>query len=107
MPLYLHVGIDVQNDISCMIQADGILMGCSTFGQISGVLSKGIRFFSFECSGLGTPNHYKMMPPLAIAEKGSMWIPLSGSWHDPVIISQEIFQAALDEHLRNIGVLGR
>lgn len=99
--------MDVQNDLSCMIQADGILMGCSTFGQISGVLNKGIRLFSFGCSGPGTPNHYKMMPPLAIAEKGNMWIPISGSWHNPEIMSQEIFETALDDHLRNIGVLGR
>lgn len=89
-----------------MIQADGILMGCSTFGQISGVLNKGLSFFSVGCSGQKTLNHYKMMPALAIAEKGNMWVPISGSWHNPVILSQVIFEAALDEHIKNIGVSG-
>lgn len=98
-PLYLHVGLDVQNELSCMIQADGILMGCSTFGQMAGVLGKGLKFFSYQCSGAKTPNHYKMMPALAIAEGGHRWIPVSGSWHDPAIMSQSIFKMALGIYL--------
>lgn len=47
-----------------------------------------------------------MMPALAVAEKGSMWVPISGSWHNPAILSQVIFEAALDEHFKNIGVSG-
>eukprot|EP00903_Cladosiphon_okamuranus_P019865 g18259.t1 len=31
--IVLHVGPDVRNALSCMIHADGVLMGCSTFGQ--------------------------------------------------------------------------
>lgn len=34
-PLVLHVGTDVVNTMSCMIKADGLLLGCSTFGQVS------------------------------------------------------------------------
>ena len=31
----LHVGRDMQNDISCMANANGVLMGCSTFDQVA------------------------------------------------------------------------
>ena len=90
-----------------MTKADGILMGCSTFGHISGVLNEGLKFFSFECAGERTPNHYKMMPPLAIAEQGNLWVPVTGSWHDPSILSEAIFEAALDQHLENKRVFGK
>lgn len=100
-PLLLHVGQDVRNAMSCMIQADGLLMGCSTFGQLAGLLNKdGLSFFSMECSGLGTAVQYKMIPPLAVAEGGFMWVPVSGSWRDPVLSSRGLFSAALDDLLR-------
>lgn len=104
-PLILHIGHDVANALSCMIQADGLLMGCSTFGQLAGVLNRdGISFFSTGCSGLGTAVQYKMVPPLAVAERGYMWAPVDGSWRDPVLRSTEAFETALDELLRSKGM---
>ncbi|CAM9300435.1 unnamed protein product [Ectocarpus sp. 8 AP-2014] len=94
--IVLHVGSDVQNEMSCMIQADGVVMGCSTFGQIAGLLTRGISFFSTGCSGERTPHQYRSIPPLAIAERGRLWVPIEGSWHDPVMSSTLIFRAALD-----------
>ena len=67
-PLFLHVGHDVQNDLACMIQADAVLMGCSTFGHIAGALGLGIKFFSLECGGAASTFHYQMMPPLVRRE---------------------------------------
>lgn len=32
--LFLHVSDSAENSMSCMIKADGLLMGCSTFGQV-------------------------------------------------------------------------
>lgn len=84
-----------------MIQADGILMGCSTFGHVAGLLNKGMKFFSLQCLATLAAPHYKLIPPMAIVEQGYMWIPVSGSWPDPAIASQVIFEATLDEHLRN------
>ncbi|CAM9214294.1 unnamed protein product [Ectocarpus sp. 8 AP-2014] len=92
----LHVGSDVQNELSCMIKADGVVMGCSTFGQIAGLLTRGISFFSTRCSGEATPTQYKSIPPVAIAERGHLWVPIEGSWRDPVLSSTSIFRAALD-----------
>lgn len=63
-PMHLHVGFDVRNDFSCMAVADGVLMGCSTFGQMAGVLSNGIRFFSVGCDGWKTGPISKTIPPL-------------------------------------------
>eukprot|EP00904_Undaria_pinnatifida_P013525 jgi/Undpi1/9302/HiC_scaffold_26.g11760.m1 len=104
-PLLLHVGNDVTNALSCMIQADGLLMGCSTFGQLAGVLNEGgISFFSTGCGGLGTAVQYKMVPPLAVAERGHMWVPVAGSWRDPVLESSGMFMAALDELLKAKGM---
>lgn len=81
-----------------MIQADGLLMGCSTFGQLAGLLNDdGISFFSVACDGLGTAVQYKMMPPLAVAERGYLWVPVEGSWRDPVLRSTGILDTALDE----------
>lgn len=60
----LHVGLDARNDLTCMIQADAILTGCSAFGQIAGVLSEGVKFFPVGCEGYLTDPHYKMLPPL-------------------------------------------
>ncbi|CAN0194489.1 unnamed protein product, partial [Scytosiphon promiscuus] len=67
-PIVLHVDHDVENAMSCMIKADGILMGCSTFGQIAGLLTTGISMFSMQCGGERTPQQYRTIPPLAIAE---------------------------------------
>ena len=67
-PLFLHVGHDVQNDLACMIQADAVLMGCSTFGHIAGALGLGIKFFSLACGGTASTFHYQMMPPLVRRE---------------------------------------
>ncbi|CAM9457360.1 unnamed protein product [Laminaria digitata] len=94
-PIVLHVGEDVQNALSCMIQADGLLMGCSTFGQVAGLLTKGISFFSMHCSGGRTPTQYKTIPPLAIAERGHLWVPVAGSWRDPVLTSTDVLNSAL------------
>lgn len=89
-----------------MIEADGLLMGCSTFGHMAGVLNhEGISFFSTECDGWRAPIHYKMMPPLAVAERGHMWVPVSGSWRNPVMNAMSIFEVALDELLKNKGLL--
>lgn len=103
--LVLHVGQDVVNALSCMIQADGLLMGCSTFGQLAGLLNgKGLSFFSTQCSGLGTAVQYKMIPPLAVAERGHMWVPVSGSWRDPVLKGNAILSNALEELLLSKGI---
>lgn len=93
----LHVGADVQNAMSCMIQADAILMGCSTFGQIAGLLTKGLSFFSTDCGGSNTPDQYKTVPPIAVAERGHLWVPVSGSWRDPVLLSTNLLSGALDD----------
>lgn len=103
IPAVLHVGPSVRNALSCMIQADGLLMGCSSFGQIAGILSNGISFFSMHCSGYRTPQSYKTIPPIAVAERGHLWVPLAGSWHDPVLNSTAILNVALDTHLANKG----
>ena len=95
-PIILHVGHDVGNAMSCMIQSDGVMMGCSAFGQVAGLLTEGIRFFSTQCDGTNTPDQLKGMPPLAIAERGYLWVPISGSWRDPVLVSTEILDGALD-----------
>lgn len=102
-PVVLHVGSDVHNALQCMIQADGLLMGCSTFGQIAGILSQGISFFSMGCSGFRTPTQYKVIPPIAVAERGHLWVPVAGSWYTPVMNSTEVFKGALDTHLANKG----
>lgn len=94
--IVLHVGPDVQNALSCMIQADGVLMGCSTFGQVAGLLTKGISMFSMQCGGASTPDQYKSIPPLAVAERGHLWVPIAGSWRDPVLTSALLFRGALD-----------
>lgn len=104
-PIILHVGQDVQNAVSCMIKADGVMMGCSTFGQVAGIYTKGISFFSTQCGGSDTPVQYKMVPPLVIAEKGYMWVPIAGSWRDPVNMSTELYEAALDELLATTNAL--
>lgn len=67
--LMLHVGLDARNDLSCMIQADAILTGCSAFGQIAGVLNDGVKFFPVGCEGDLTDPHYKMLPPLVRGNK--------------------------------------
>lgn len=103
-PIVLHVGPDVQNAMSCMIQADGVMMGCSTFGQIAGILTKGISFFSMECGGASTPDQYKTTPPLALAEMGYLWVPIAGSWRDPVLTSLPLLRGTLDALLASRGV---
>lgn len=97
--IVLHVGTGVQQAMSCMIQADGIVMGCSTFGQVAGLLSTGVSMFSTKCSGGQTPPHYKLIPPLAVSERGHLWVPVAGSWYDPVLNSTDILQFALDTFL--------
>lgn len=71
-------------------------MGCSTFGQIAGLLTEGISFFSTRCGGEATPHQYRSIPPLAISERGELWVPIDGSWHDPSMKALSIFRAALD-----------
>lgn len=101
--IILHVGEDVQNAMSCMIQADGLLMGCSTFGQVAGILSKGISMFSMKCVGPKTPHQYATTPPLAVAERGHLWVPIEGSWRDPILSSVSSFRGALDALLSQKG----
>ncbi len=106
-PLVLHVGRDVANTLSCMIHADGLLMGCSTFGQVAGILNRdGISFFSTGCGGPGSPIQGKVVPPLAVAERGRMWVPVSGSWRDPVLGAKQLLSAALDELLESKDLSG-
>lgn len=100
-PVVLHLGRNAPEALSCMVHADGLLMGCSTFGQLAGVLNGGgISFFSTECGGHGAPLQSKMIPPLTVAERGRMWVPIAGSWRDPVLRAKHIFSAALDELLK-------
>lgn len=103
--IVLHVGPDVQNALSCMIQADGVLMGCSTFGQVAGLFTKGIKMFSMQCGGASTPDQYKSIPPIAVSERGRLWVPIAGSWRDPVMASPVLFVGALDRLLADKGVV--
>lgn len=82
-----------------MIQSDGVLMGCSTYGQIAGVLTKGIAFFTMNCGGERTPIQYKLIPLMAIAEGGVKWVPIAGSWRDPAIYSGRILTKAIEKVL--------
>lgn len=100
-PVVLHVGSDVVKTMSCMIQSDGVLMGCSTFGHMAGLLTKGISFFSMRCGGEMTPAQYQMMPPIAVAERGNMWVPIKGSWRDPALYSRDIFSQALEQLIQS------
>lgn len=95
----LHLGSDVKKALSCMIRADAVMMGCSTFGQIAGLFTEGISMFSTACDGYRTPYQYKMIPPMAIVDGGRLWVPILGSWHDPVLASIELFRGALDTHV--------
>lgn len=101
----LHLGDDVAKSMSCMIHADGILTGCSTFGQVAGLFTTGLRFFSLGCRGDDlqfTPRQYQMLPPFAVSERGDMWVPVRGSWFDPELLSDRLLEAALDRHLRHL-----
>lgn len=100
-PMALHLNPDIRNALSCMIKADGIVMGCSTFGQIAGILSQGISFFSMECAGDMTGIKSRMTPGLAVAEKGHRWVPVRGSWLDPVLYSTDILRLAVEEFVEN------
>lgn len=77
-----------------------MLMGCSTFGQIAGILTNGIKFFSVGCIGRVTPVQYRMIPPLAIAEYGNMWVPIDGSWRNPALTATASFEVALTKLIR-------
>lgn len=103
MPIVLHVGQNLQNAMSCLTRADAVLMGCSTFGQVAGLLTKGIKLFSTSCEGNYTPNQYKITPPIAMAERGYLWVPVAGSWRDPVLESTELLRGALDELIATRG----
>ena len=103
--IVLHVGEDVQNAMSCMIQADDLLMGCSTFGQVAGILTKGISMFSMNCVGEKTPYQYGTTPPMAVAESGNLWAPIEGSWKDPALLSVSLFRGALETLLSERSVL--
>lgn len=102
-PLVLHVGQNAQNAMSCMIQADALLMGCSTFGQVAGLLTKGISLFSTSCDGIFAQPHYRTTPPLAMAERGYLWVPVTGSWRNPILESTELLRGALDEFMATRG----
>ena len=94
-PILLHVGRDVLSSLSCMIQSDGVVMGCSTFGQIAGILTNGISFFTLECGGRQTQGHYKVLPALAVAERGNLWVPITGTLEGPVLNSTDILRRVL------------
>ena len=81
-------------------------MGCSTFGQVAGLFTEGIKFFSVGCVGHMTPVQYRMIPPLAIAEYGHMWVPIDGSWRDPALTAAGTFDVALTKliHDKNVRV---
>lgn len=99
MPIIINVSPDVVNVFGCMIAADGIAMGCSSFGVLAGILSSGIKMFSDGCSGSLTWIQNKISPPLAVSELGYMWVPLSGSWVTPVLEKPELFSRALQQKL--------
>lgn len=99
----LNLGADVVNALVCLIEADGIIMGCSAFGVISGILSKGMRLFSTGCGGPMTWEQNKIAPPLAVAERGDMWVPIGGSWRNPYLKSSHILRQAVRQHLANRG----
>ena len=103
-PAALHLNPDIRNALSCMIKSDGIVMGCSTFGQIAGILSNGISFFSMGCQGDMTGPKSRMTPGLAIAERGHRWVPVRGSWFDPALYSIDILRAAIEELTRGAGL---
>ncbi|CAM9998318.1 unnamed protein product [Ascophyllum nodosum] len=94
-PILLHVGRDVLSSLSCMIQSDGVVMGCSTFGQIAGILTNGISFFTLECGGRQTQGHYKVLPALAVAERGNLWVPITGTLDEPVLNSTDILRRVI------------
>lgn len=104
-PVVLNLGADVVNTLGCMIEADGILMGCSAFGETAGILSKGMKLFSVGCDGPMTWEQNQMSPPLAVAERGEMWVPIAGSWRNPAMKSTHIFQHVLKQHLANKAIV--
>lgn len=104
-PIVLNLGTGVMNSFSCMTEADGILMGCSCFGLAAGILNKGIKLFSVSCKGPSTWEQNQIGPPLAVAEQGGMWVPIVGSWHDPVLEKRNIFKNVLRRYLAEKGLL--
>lgn len=98
-PIVLNLGADVVNTLGCMIKADGIIMGCSAFAEAAGILSKNMKLFSVGCGGPMTWEQNQMAPPLAIAERGEMWVPIAGSWRNPVLKSSHIFRRVLKQYL--------
>ena len=102
-PVVLNLGADVVNALSCLIAADGIIMGCSAFAIIAGILSNGMRLFSTGCGGPMTWEQNQIAPPLAISERGEMWVPVGGSWRNPYLRTTHILRQALRQHLANTG----
>ena len=94
-PILLHVGRDVLSGLSCMIQSDGVVMGCSTFGQVAGIFTNGISFFTLGCGGRQTQDHYKALPALAVAERGNLWVPITGTWDGPILNSTDILRRVI------------
>ncbi|CAM9612557.1 unnamed protein product [Ascophyllum nodosum] len=78
-----------------MIKSDGVVMGCSTFGQIAGILTNGISFFTVQCKGRVTAPHYKAVPALAVAERGDRWVPITGKWDEPMLNSTDILRRVI------------
>ena len=95
----MNVGGNVVQSLRSMISADGVVMGCSAFGQLAGILSKGIKMFSTGCEGNMTWEQNKMTPLFAIAEMGELWVPLEGSWADPTLTNVGILREALQLHI--------
>ena len=98
-PIVINTSGDVVNVLGCMIAADGIATGCSSFGVLAGILSSGIKMFSTGCSGHQTWIQNQVATPLAVSEQGYMWVPLSGSWQSPVLERTGIFSRALQQHV--------
>ncbi|CAB1105518.1 unnamed protein product [Ectocarpus sp. CCAP 1310/34] len=95
-PIIFNVGGNVVQSLMSMISADAVVMGCSAFGQLAGILSKGIKLFSTGCEGNMTWEQNKMAPLFAIAELGELWVPLEGSWADPTLTNVGIFRKAFE-----------
>ncbi|CAN0477205.1 unnamed protein product, partial [Laminaria digitata] len=56
-----------------------------------------ISLFSTSCDEDRTAYQYKTTPPHAVAERGHLWVPIAGSWRDPVLESTDLLSGALDE----------
>lgn len=104
--IVLNLDPDAINALECMIEADGVVMGCSPFGSLAGILSRGVKIMSAACRGVMSWEQSQLAPPFAIAERGKMWVPIAGSWHNPTMKSTAVFQHTIKLHIANRYFLG-